>query len=23
TNIIDHFTYNFSQEQSIEFEIVD
>jgi ureidoglycolate hydrolase len=23
TNIIDHFTYNFAQEQSIEFEIVD
>ncbi|MFM7353830.1 MAG: Ureidoglycolate hydrolase, partial [Microcystis aeruginosa] len=23
TNIIDHFTYNFFQEQSIEFEIVD
>jgi ureidoglycolate hydrolase len=23
TNIIDHFTYNFAQEQSIEFEIID
>ncbi|MCZ8058069.1 MAG: Ureidoglycolate hydrolase, partial [Microcystis sp. LE19-12.2C] len=23
TNIVDHFTYNFAQEQSIEFEIVD
>lgn len=23
TNLVDHFTYNFAQEQSIEFEIVD
>jgi ureidoglycolate hydrolase len=23
TNIVDHFTYNFAREQSIEFEIVD
>jgi ureidoglycolate hydrolase len=23
TNVVDHFTYNFAQEQSIEFEIVD